>query len=79
MLSACEGPVARTLGDRRGGVAVAPSFTIAPEIAAERIAADYRESVLIVYQPKQDEAKPKPIAARLSGSDASSRSTGESH
>ena len=40
------------------------SFTIAPEIDADKIAAEYREGVLTVHLPKQERVKPKRIAVK---------------
>lgn len=38
------------------------SFSIAPEIDADKIAAEYHDGVLTVHLPKQEKVKPKRIA-----------------
>jgi HSP20 family protein len=40
------------------------SFTIASEINAEKISADYRDGVLTIHLPKQERVKPKRIAVQ---------------
>jgi len=40
------------------------SFTIAPEINADKISAEYRDGVLTVHLPKQERVKPKRIAVK---------------
>lgn len=42
------------------------SFTIAPEIDANKIAAEYRDGVLTIHLPKQERVKPKRIAVKTS-------------
>ena len=42
------------------------SFTIAPDVDANKISADYRDGVLTVHLPKQERAKPKRIAVKTS-------------
>jgi HSP20 family protein len=42
------------------------SFTIAPEIDANKISAEYRDGVLTVHLPKQERVKPKRIAVKTS-------------
>jgi len=40
------------------------SFAIAPEIDADKIAAEYRDGVLTVHLPKQEQVKPKQITVQ---------------
>ncbi len=40
------------------------SFTIAPEIDAEKISAEYRDGVLTVHLPKQEKLRPRRIAVQ---------------
>jgi HSP20 family molecular chaperone IbpA len=42
------------------------SFTVSPEIDAEKISADCRDGVLTVHLPKQERVKPKRIAVKAS-------------
>jgi len=42
------------------------SFTIAPVIDADKIAAEYRDGVVTVHLPKQERVKPKWIAVQAS-------------
>jgi len=42
------------------------SFAIAPEIDADKIAAEYRDGVVTVHLPKQERVKPKWIAVQAS-------------
>jgi HSP20 family protein len=42
------------------------SFAIAPEIAGDNISAEYCDGVLTVHLPKQERAKPKRIAVKIS-------------
>lgn len=41
------------------------SFSIAPEIDADKISAEYRDGVLTVHLPKQEKVKPKRIAVKV--------------
>jgi len=40
------------------------TFALAPEIASDKIAAEYRDGVLTVHLPKQEKVKPKRIAVK---------------
>jgi HSP20 family molecular chaperone IbpA len=42
------------------------SFSIAPEIDADKITAEYHDGVLTVHLPKQERVKPKRIAIKAS-------------